>query len=207
MESTFPAPPSPAGRIAARLTRAVARHDAVTGRHLRRVNEYAYALARCLGRPPAWCDEIRLCAQLHDVGKLKIDGGILRKRGRLGAEEWAAMQRHPSLGYEMLRDEPALAMAADIARCHHEKWDGSGYPAGLRGEAIPLAARIVALADVYDSLRSERPYKPRLSHEAACAVMLDGDDRFDPAAHFDPDLRALFRRHHGEFDRIWAAFH
>jgi HD-GYP domain-containing protein (c-di-GMP phosphodiesterase class II) len=95
-------------------------------------------------------------------------------------------------------------MAADIARCHHEKWNGSGYPAGLKGEAIPLAARIVAVVDVYDALRAPRPYKPGLSHEAACRVLFDGDERTHPEEQFDPALLALFRAHHAAFDAIWT---
>jgi HD-GYP domain-containing protein (c-di-GMP phosphodiesterase class II) len=94
-------------------------------------------------------------------------------------------------------------MAADIARCHHEKWDGTGYPLGLKGEAIPLSARIVQMADVYDALRSPRPYKIGLSHDDARRIILEGDGRIDPSAHFDPELLRLFARHHAEFDRIW----
>jgi HD-GYP domain-containing protein (c-di-GMP phosphodiesterase class II) len=186
------------------LARAAELHDEVTGNHILRVNEYAYALARAAGQPPAWCAEIRYSAQLHDVGKMSIDAAVLRKKGALDPAEWTEMRRHPLYGYEILRQSPRLAMAADIARCHHEKWDGSGYPAGLAGEAIPLAARIVAVVDVYDALRAPRPYKEGLSHEEACRVLLDGDARTRPAEQFDPALLALFRTHHAAFDAIWT---
>jgi HD-GYP domain-containing protein (c-di-GMP phosphodiesterase class II) len=186
------------------LARAAELHDEVTGNHILRVNEYAYALARAAGQPAAWCAEIRYSAQLHDVGKMSIDAAVLRKKGALDPAEWTEMRRHPLYGYEILRQSPRLAMAADIARCHHEKWDGSGYPAGLAGEAIPLAARIVAVVDVYDALRAPRPYKEGLSHEEACRVLLDGDARTRPAEQFDPALLALFRTHHAAFDAIWT---
>jgi HD-GYP domain-containing protein (c-di-GMP phosphodiesterase class II) len=135
---------------------------------------------------------------------MSIDAAVLRKKGALDPAEWTEMRRHPLYGYEILRQSPRLAMAADIARCHHEKWDGSGYPAGLAGEAIPLAARIVAVVDVYDALRAPRPYKEGLSHEEACRVLLDGDARTRPAEQFDPALLALFRTHHAAFDAIWT---
>jgi HD-GYP domain-containing protein (c-di-GMP phosphodiesterase class II) len=186
------------------LARAAELHDEVTGNHILRVNEYAYALARVAGQPSGWCDEIRYSAQLHDVGKMSVDAAVLRKKGDLDMTEWQEMQRHPQHGYEILRHSPRLAMAADIARCHHEKWDGSGYPAGLRGESIPLAARIVAVADVYDALRSARPYKPGLSHAQACRVLIEGDERTHPDEQFDPTLLSLFRTHHAAFDAIWT---
>jgi HD-GYP domain-containing protein (c-di-GMP phosphodiesterase class II) len=186
------------------LAKAAELHDEVTGNHILRVNEYAFALAQAAGQPPGWCEEIRYSAQLHDVGKMSVDAAVLRKKGNLTPAEWDEMQRHPLYGYEILRASPRLAMAAEIARCHHEKWDGSGYPAGLKGEAIPLSARIVAIADVYDALRSARPYKPGLSHEAACRVLLEGDERTRPREHFDPGLLALFQANHQAFDAIWT---
>lgn len=185
------------------LAKAAELHDEVTGNHILRVNEYCFALATALGQPRAWCREIRYSAQLHDVGKMSVDAAILRKRGALTAEEWQEMRRHPLYGYEILRTSPRLAMAADIARCHHEKWDGSGYPAGLRGEAIPLAARIVAVADVYDALRAARPYKPALSHDEACRIMREGDDRIAPDGHFDPRILAAFHGVADAMDGIW----
>jgi HD-GYP domain-containing protein (c-di-GMP phosphodiesterase class II) len=134
---------------------------------------------------------------------MSVDAAVLKKKGKLTPEEWEEMRRHPTYGFEILRESPRLLMAADIARCHHEKWDGSGYPAGVKGRAIPLSARIVAIADVYDALRSSRPYKPGFSHEEACRIILEGDGRIDPRAHFDPDLLEVFRANADEMDTIW----
>jgi GAF domain-containing protein len=187
------------------LAKAAELYDEVTGNHILRVNEYSYALATRFGRPRAWCKEIRYSAQLHDVGKMSVDAAVLKKKGKLDEAEWAEMRRHPTYGYEILRTSPRLGMAADIARCHHEKWDGTGYPAGVKGEAIPLAARIVAIVDVYDALRSARPYKPGLSHDEACRIILEGDDRIDPRAHFDPRLLAAFAAGAAEMGAIWDA--
>jgi HD-GYP domain-containing protein (c-di-GMP phosphodiesterase class II) len=187
------------------LAKAAELHDEVTGNHILRVNEYSYALARAAGQPRAWCEEIRYSAQLHDVGKMSVDAAVLKKKGELTAEEWEEMRRHPEHGYNILRVSPRLGMAAEIARCHHEKWDGTGYPAGLKGEEIPLAARIVALADVYDALRSPRPYKPGHSHEDACRIILEGDERIDPRTHFDPALLVLFAECADRMAEIWDA--
>ncbi|HZS85150.1 MAG TPA: HD domain-containing phosphohydrolase [Stellaceae bacterium] len=187
------------------LAKAAELHDEVTGNHILRVNEYSFALATQLGRPSAWCKEIRYSAQLHDVGKMSVDAAVLKKKGALTAAEWREMRRHPTYGDEILRTSPRLAMAADIARCHHEKWDGSGYPAGLCGEAIPLSARVVAVADVYDALRSPRSYKPGFTHEEACRRILEGDGRINPARHFDPRVLAAFAACRAEMDRIWRS--
>jgi HD-GYP domain-containing protein (c-di-GMP phosphodiesterase class II) len=185
------------------LARAAELHDEDTGNHILRVNEYSYLLAQRLGMPKAYCDEIRYSAQLHDIGKMSVDQAVLKKRGALDPAERAEMNRHPEYGYKILIQSDRLKMAADIARCHHEKWDGSGYPRGLKGVAIPLAARIVQLADVYDALRSPRPYKIGLSHADTRRIILEGDSRIDPGSHFDPMLLRLFEKHHAEFDRIW----
>ncbi|HEY0833707.1 MAG TPA: HD domain-containing phosphohydrolase [Azospirillum sp.] len=185
------------------LARAAEIHDEDTGNHILRVNEYSYALARRARCPKPFCDEIRYSAALHDVGKMSVDQAVLHKKGRLDAHELAEMRRHPVYGWEILNTSDRLRMAAEIALCHHEQWAGTGYPAGRKGEEIPLSARIVALADCYDALRSVRPYKPGFSHAEALAIMTRGDDRIDPARHFDPRLLALFARHHEAFARIW----
>ena len=134
---------------------------------------------------------------------MSVDAAVLKKKGKLTPEEWEEMRRHPSYGFEILRVSPRLQMAADIARCHHEKWDGTGYPAGLRGGDIPVSARIVAVADIYDALRSSRPYKAGFSHEEACRIIIEGDERIDPRKHFDPEMLEVFERHHAEMGRIW----
>lgn len=185
------------------LARAAEIHDEETGNHILRVNEYAHALARAAGCSAAFCEEIRYSAALHDVGKMSVDQAVLHKRGRLDEREMAEMRRHPQYGYEILSVSDRLKMAAEIALCHHEQWAGTGYPRGLRGEDIPLAARIVAIADCYDALRSVRPYKPGFSHARTVEIMTLGDDRLTPATHFDPALLALFAARHAEFERIW----
>ena len=178
-------------------------YDTTTGAHIGRINELSHFLAGKLGLPRHCCDEIRYSAQLHDVGKLSVDAAILRKRGSLTKAERREMMNHPIYGHEILRQSPRLVMAAEIALFHHEKWDGTGYPNGAKGEEIPVHARVVALADVYDALRSPRPYKPAYSHAEAIAILLDGDDRIDPHGHFDPALLDVLRRHHDGLDAVY----
>ncbi|MEI8395463.1 MAG: HD domain-containing phosphohydrolase [Rhodospirillaceae bacterium] len=185
------------------LARAAELHDSDTGNHILRVNDYSRFLAEMAGMPESFCEGIGSFAALHDVGKMSVDKAVLHKRGRLDAAELVEMQRHVTYGYDILSVSPRLAMAAEIARHHHEKWDGSGYPDGRRGRDIPIAARLVAIADVYDALRSDRPYKPGFSHERSVEIMTAGDERIDPHAHFDPELLRLFTRYHREFERIW----
>jgi len=132
-------------------------------------------------------DEVRmleLAAPLHDIGKIGVPDAILLKRGRLNDEEIVAMRKHPQIGYEILRDSQSrfVQIGATVALRHHERWDGSGYPDGMRGSEIPLVARIVALADVFDALISERPYKPAWSLEQATAYVREHSGTlFDPA--------------------------
>lgn len=185
------------------LARAAELHDEDTGNHILRVNEYSYLLARAIRQPRSFCDELRYSAALHDIGKMSIDAAVLKKKGKLDPDERAEMSRHPEYGWRILRENPRLRMAAEIAYCHHERWDGSGYPRGLAGDRIPLSARIVQIADVYDALRSPRPYKPGYTHEQAVRIILEGDERIVPARDFDPQLLAVFARDHEAFDRIW----
>ncbi|MBP2227047.1 HD-GYP domain-containing protein (c-di-GMP phosphodiesterase class II) [Azospirillum agricola] len=185
------------------LARAAEVHDEDTGNHIVRVNEYSYILAKWAGCSKAFCEELRFSAALHDVGKMSVDQAVLHKRGRLDERELAEMRRHPVYGYEILKTSDRLKMAAEVALSHHEQWAGTGYPNGLKGEEIPLAARIVAIADCYDALRSKRPYKPAFSHDKTVNILTLGDDRIDPTQHFDPRLIALFAERHMEFDRIW----
>lgn len=189
------------------LARAAEIHDEETGNHIIRVNEYSYAIAKFLGMDDVWCDEIRYSAQLHDVGKMSVDAAVLKKKGSLDPAEREEMNRHTVYGYQILTASPRLSLGAEIALHHHEKWDGTGYPNGVKGEDIPLSARIVQMADIYDALRSERPYKPSFSHDKSVQIMTKGDDRIDPMGHFDPRLVRLFEDHHPEFDRIWISLH
>ena len=185
------------------LARAAEIHDEGTGNHIVRTNEYSFFIAQHLGMPGSFCDEIHYSAQLHDVGKMSVDQAVLKKKGRLDDLERAEMDRHTTYGHQILCDSPRLKLAAEIALNHHEKWAGTGYPNGLAGTDIPISARIVQVADIYDALRSERPYKIGFSHDQARDIILSGDDRLDPREHFDPKLIELFADTHQGFAKIW----
>jgi len=185
------------------LARAAEVHDTNTASHVMRVNEYSYFIARTLGMPQGFCDEIRYSAQLHDVGKMSVDGKVLRKKGPLDNDERSEMNQHPFFGFQILESSDRLQMAAAIALNHHERWDGTGYPNGRRGDEIPIEARIVSLADIYDALRATRPYKAGFTHNRAAEILLEGDDRLDPNGHFDPEIRRLFTDHHTGMAEIW----
>lgn len=189
------------------LARAAEIHDEGTGNHIVRVNEYSYFVAKTLGMPQPFCDEIHYSAQLHDVGKMSVDQAVLKKKGKLDERERDEMNNHSLYGFRILEASPRLRMAAEIALNHHEKWDGTGYPNRVKGGDIPISARIVSLADIYDALRSERPYKPSFSHEKTSSIILDGDDRIDPRQHFDPKLLELYREHHQGMAAIWDRLH
>lgn len=165
--------------------------DEETGAHVRRLGLYAMVLARELGWHHGPVEYIRVAAPMHDVGKIGIPDAVLRKPGKLTAEEFAIIKTHPEIGARILggSDIPLLQMATDIAMFHHEKWDGSGYPRGLQGEAIPEAARIVAVADVYDALVNARIYRPALPEQEALAIMDKGR-----GSHFDPKIYDAFLR-------------
>ncbi len=189
------------------LARAAEIHDEETGQHIVRVNEYSYELARLAGMPQAWCDEIRYSAQLHDVGKMSVDAAVLKKQGPLNPDERLEMDQHTVYGFQILSASARLTMGAEIAHHHHERWDGTGYPSGLKGEEIPLSARIVQIADVYDALRSSRPYKSGFSHEKTVQILTVGDERINPKAHYDPRLLQLFTENHQLFAGIWDRLH
>ncbi|HOI09894.1 MAG TPA: HD domain-containing phosphohydrolase, partial [Myxococcota bacterium] len=183
------------------LSRAAEANDAHVGAHLSRVNAYSSVLAELIDMPPSFVRAIRVQAQLHDVGKLQIPVALLNKPGELTPDEMEVLKGHTTHGARILGDHPRLAMAASIALSHHERWDGTGYPRGLRGEQIPIEGRIVKLADVYDALRCERPYKSALSHRFAVEVITRGDGRIKPT-HFDPALLDAFRRATPRFSEI-----
>lgn len=149
------------------LARAAESKDPTTGSHVERIYAFSHALARGLGIDKARSEEIAVASMLHDVGKLAVPNRILQKAGPLTAEEWQVMRRHPMEGAQILGASPIFELARDIVRWHHERWDGSGYPDGLRGDEIPLPAAIAAVADVYDALISLRAYKPAWPQTAA----------------------------------------
>ena len=176
-------------QIVQRLGRAAEYKDNETGMHVIRMSHYARLLALAAGCAAAWADDLLNAAPMHDVGKIGIPDAILQKPGKLTPDEWAVMRRHPAIGAEIIGEHPSrvLRLARSVALGHHEKWDGSGYPAGLAGDAIPLEARIVALADVFDALTSERPYKKAWAPEDAMAHI-----QAESGRHFDPVLVACF---------------
>jgi response regulator RpfG family c-di-GMP phosphodiesterase len=187
------------------LARACEAAEEQTGRHILRVNRYAGALAANMGLSAEFVDTISFSAQMHDVGKIKIPVSILLKEGELTREEMELMKMHPVYGEQILGDSPRLSIAREIAIAHHENWDGSGYPYGLKGGDIPLAGRITKIADVYDALRSRRSYKRPASHEETLQVFREGDDRVRPREHFDPELLATFFKLEGMFSGIYES--
>ncbi|MCL4485392.1 MAG: response regulator [Nitrospirae bacterium] len=178
------------------LIRAAEKKDEETGAHIQRISHYCKEMAEKLGMPDDFVRTIFVSSPMHDVGKIGISDRILLKNGPLSADEWNIMRTHTTLGANIIgKDNPSpeLRMGRDIALGHHERWDGSGYPRGLQGEDIPLCARIMALADVYDALRSRRPYKEPFDHQTAIEIIQKGDARVRPE-HFDPALLSLFPR-------------
>jgi HD-GYP domain-containing protein (c-di-GMP phosphodiesterase class II) len=197
------------------LAKLVALRDPVTGAHVARLAEYTRILALALRSDAHFgahltepvLDALPVASMLHDVGKVAVPDELLLKPGPLDADEYAIVKRHTTAGaqalHALLQRDPHnrfLHLAYDIALHHHERWDGSGYPFGLRGESIPSSARIVALADVYDALTSERPYKRAFSHEAARAHVIAQSQ-----AHFDPRVVDAFLKSERDFLGVRAA--
>ena len=201
--------------IVCRLGMAAEFRDEDTGNHVIRVGCYSRAIAAAMGMPHSLLEMLLLAAPLHDIGKIGIPDSVLLKPGPLSDDEWAIMKRHCEIGECILREQskvmmplidcyamepssikssmenrdPVLDMAATIALTHHEKWDGGGYPQGLVGEAIPMESRIVAVADVFDALTSDRPYRLARPEEEALSIMED-----TVGSHFDPRVHAAFIR-------------
>jgi response regulator RpfG family c-di-GMP phosphodiesterase len=175
--------------VAMRLLAASGVRDEETGAHVRRIGLYSAVIAQALGWHQLAIDDIRVAAPMHDIGKIGIPDKILLKPGRLTTEEYKIMQGHAEIGARMLdgSDIPLLVMARDIAHCHHEHWDGCGYPNNLKGTDIPESARIVAIADVYDALVHERIYKSAFTESHAIELM-----RAQSGNYFDPDIFRVF---------------
>lgn len=176
-------------------------NDSDTGFHIRRVSEYSRLLAERKGCDPEFIDNVYRYASLHDVGKVGIPDSILKKPGKLTNEEFDHMKTHTLIGADLIRAAGLPQTAINIPLAHHEKWDGTGYPRGLAGESIPLEARIVAIADVYDALRSKRCYKPAFSPEKTLAII-----QKDAGTHFDPELVELTVAAFEEFEAILAEY-
>jgi putative two-component system response regulator len=186
--------------------------DEETHGHIRRTGAYVVALAEEQAKSPDYAarltkeriTELRKAAPLHDVGKVGIVDAILKKTDRLTNNEFDDMKLHTVIGgaafkhaSKIMAEPSFLDLATILAWCHHEKWDGSGYPRGIRGGEIPLEARIMAVADVYDALISQRPYKQPLPHVKALEIIMEGSGR-----HFDPDICAAFSRINKQFEEI-----
>lgn len=186
-----------------RLARAGEYRDTDTARHLLRMSRYSRVLADAIGLCEDEAELIELAAPLHDIGKIGIPDSILRKTGPLSAEELAIMRRHPIIGHDILLDSPSkyLRLGGEIALAHHERYDGSGYPFGTSGLDIPLSARIVAIADVFDALTSVRPYKSAWSIESAMQYLLKESGR-----HFDPELVKAMLMLEASVEKIQAEY-
>jgi two-component system, response regulator RpfG len=179
-----------------RLAKAGEHRDEETGLHVLRMARFSGLIAEGLGLPEDDCQVIVASAPMHDIGKIGIPDGILLKPGKLDAQERELMQKHTRIGYEILRDSPSvyIRMGAVIARSHHEKFDGNGYPDNLTGDDIPLPARIVAVADVFDALMSVRPYKKAWALQDALQYLIEQKGR-----HFDPRCVEAFL---SQFDKV-----
>jgi HD-GYP domain-containing protein (c-di-GMP phosphodiesterase class II) len=175
--------------IAIKLVSLTSYRDEETGAHVRRIGLYAAAMAKALNWPAQRVDDIRIAAPMHDLGKIGIPDRILLKAGKLTEAEFSIMKRHTELGAKMLEGTniPVMDMAAEIALCHHEKWDGTGYPRELAGEEIPASARITTIVDIYDALVHERVYKKAMTEKDTLALM-----KSMAGNHLDPALLEVF---------------
>lgn len=175
--------------ICVRLTSACEYRDLETGSHNRRLGIYASELAELIGWEKKLIYEVRIAASMHDIGKIGVPDNILFKEGRLSTKEFKVMKEHTQIGAKILSGSPIplLNMAKDIALCHHEKWDGSGYPNNVAKDSIPQSARLVAVIDVYDALVHQRVYRPPIPEEKALEMM-----NRDKGTHFDPEIFDLF---------------
>ena len=186
--------------VVARLCAASEFRDDETAAHVTRMAHIAHRLALAAGCDAAFAEQLQTAAPLHDIGKIAIADAILFKPGPLSANEQRVMQQHANLGARILggSELPLLKLAAEIAQSHHEKWDGSGYPNALAGEAIPLASRIVAVADVFDALLSQRPYKLAWSPKRVMGHMVE-----QAGKHFDPAIIDALQSNFGQILAIW----
>lgn len=187
--------------IIERLTTAAEYRDEETGQHISRIGLYANCLAQSLGLPADFIENITVAAAMHDIGKIGIPDSILFKPAPLTSEEFQIITSHTIIGERILRgsSHALMQMAASIALTHHERWNGTGYPYGLSGNDIPLAGRIVMLADHYDALRSCRSYKAAFDHDRAVAIITEGDELTQPE-FYDPELLQAFKKTHS----LWA---
>ncbi|MDD2925709.1 HD domain-containing phosphohydrolase [Rhodoferax sp.] len=189
------------------LVRAAEHKDEETGHHVRRISHFCRELARHLALGAEFSEMIFLASPMHDVGKIGIPDHVLLKPGQLSEQEWVIMRTHCVLGANILSNgsSPCIQMGCEIALNHHERWDGSGYPQGIGGKAIPLAARIMQICDVYDALRSRRPYKQPFEHPLTVKIISQGDGRVHPG-HFDPEVLSCFVQQADLFAAIYEQY-
>jgi HD-GYP domain-containing protein (c-di-GMP phosphodiesterase class II) len=176
--------------------------DPSTRAHLQRTHDYAVALAEAVDPELAADEQLRYGFLLHDVGKVGIPEAVLNKPGPLDAGEWEVMRAHPLLGVQMVAGIKSLGSAVEVIRCHHERWDGKGYPTGLAGDAIPAGARVFSVADAFDAMTSDRAYRKALSFDQACQEIADG-----AGSQFDPMVVDAFTAILPELPGLHAALH